>query len=172
MPERSEGYDSTNVRHIRIAEKQAKAEEDARRVFVSTIMGMGGGRAYVHSLLVYCHVFAQPFSVSANETAFRCGQLDVGQVLLRDIMQYCPDRYVEMMREANARSSASDARRRRSDEDANRGNSEPGQYRHPSLDFPERSEGRADSQAATEPGAGAEAGEYDPFERDEAGDEE
>ena len=54
MPERSEGYDSTNVRHIRIAEKQAKAEEDARRVFVSTIMGMGGGRA----LYIVCSFIA------------------------------------------------------------------------------------------------------------------
>jgi hypothetical protein len=156
-------YDSSNPKHIRIAQKSAKATDDARRGFVSHIMERADGRAYLHDLLVTCHIFAQPFSPEPTVTAFACGELNVGQRILADIMAYCPDTYVTMMREANARSTTDDVRRSRSDADSNGDDRGPEPYIHPAFD------------AAAETGgndrAPARDAEYDPVARDEAGDE-
>ena len=143
-------YDASNKRHIAVASRAAKADDDARRVFINTIMGVASGRAYVHDLLVYCHVFAQPFAADPHDTSFRCGQLDVGQVLLRDIMSFCPDNYVTMMREANVRSSTNAARFERSDKDVNGRDSEPGHYVHPAFREAGGDDRPADTDANTD----------------------
>ena len=127
-------YDSSNPKHIAIARKSAKAADEARAGFINHIMGMVDGRAYIHDLLVHCHVFTQPFSANALVTAFACGELNIGQRILADVMAYCPDDYIQMMREANARSTADDARRSRSDKDADGNNRGPEPYIHPAFD--------------------------------------
>ena len=148
-------YDSSNPKHIAIARKSAKAADEARASFINNIMGMVDGRAYIHDLLVSCHVFTQPFSANALVTAFACGELNIGQRILADIMAYCPDDYIQMMREANARSTADDARRSRSDNDSNGNDRGPEPYIHPAFD---------DATA----GAGSVTTDYDPTEdRDE-----
>lgn len=43
--------------------------------------------------------------------AFNEGHRDIGLRLLADIMQFCPDRYMEMMRERNTRDNANERRR-------------------------------------------------------------
>ena len=125
-------YNASNERHIAIQRRSAKALEESYEGFVNHIMGMVDGRSYIHTLLTYCHVFDQPFVPDPSITAFGCGQLDVGQVMLRQIMRYCPDEYIRMMREANARSTADDARRSRSDKDADGGDIIPA-YVHPGF---------------------------------------
>ena len=125
-------YNASNERHIAIQRRSAKALEESYESFVNHIMGMVDGRSYIHTLLTYCHVFDQPFVPDPSITAFGCGQLDVGQVMLRQIMRYCPDEYIRMMREANARSTADDARRSRSDKDADGGDIIPA-YVHPGF---------------------------------------
>ena len=125
-------YNASNERHIAIQRRSAKALEESYQNFVNHIMGMVDGRSYIHTLLTYCHVFDQPFVPDPSITAFGCGQLDVGQVMLRQIMRYCPDEYIRMMREANARTTADDARRSRSDKDADGGDIIPA-YVHPGF---------------------------------------
>jgi hypothetical protein len=127
-------YNAANERHIAIQRRVVKALDESHDVFINTIMGMVDGRAYVHDLLIYCNVFGQPFSADALFTAYGCGKLDVGQVILRRIHAICPDQYVQMMREANARDIANDTRRSRSDADANGRDRGPEPYRHPSAD--------------------------------------
>ena len=125
-------YDAGNKRHVDLLSRHSKLEEEANRTVINSLMGMANGRAYIHDLLVYCNVFTQPFSADSHLTAFGCGQLDVGQVLFRAIMRWCPEQYTLMMREANARSSTTDARLSRSDKDANgRDSDEPEPYVHP-----------------------------------------
>ena len=150
-------YDSSNPKHIAIARKSAKAADEARASFINNIMGMVDGRAYIHDLLVSCHVFTQPFSANALVTAFACGELNIGQRILADIMAYCPDDYIQMMREANARSTADDARRSRSDKDADGNNRGPEPYIHPAQDY-----GADDAAGTTE--TGNVTTEYDPTE--------
>src|SRR5215469_1285169 len=118
-------YDASNKRHIDIRNRSAKALDEAYDNVINSLMGVADGRAYIYDLLIYCHVFDQPFSsdlqgrADSLRTAFGCGQLDVGQVMLRQIMRICPDQYVQMTREANARSITDDSRRSRSDKDSN-----------------------------------------------------
>jgi hypothetical protein len=111
-------------------------------------MGMPNGRAYIHELLLRCHVFSQPFAANALLTAFACGELNIGQSMLADIMRDCPDEYILMMREANGRDIAADTRLRRSDEDADRGDSGATIYKHPALDtFRDDRETTSDAQS-------------------------
>ena len=142
-------YDASNERHIAIQRRVAKALDESHDSVIHSLMGVADGRAYVYDLLVYCHVFDQPFSPNALLTAFGCGQLDVGQVILRRIHAICPDDYTLMMREANGRSATDDARRSRSDKDSNGGDIIPF-YVHPGDDSP----ATADS-------------DYSPIDRDE-----
>ena len=145
-------YDASNERHIAIQRRVAKALDEAHDTVIHSIMGVADGRAYVYDLLLYCHVFDQPFSPDPHLTAFGCGQLDVGQLIFRKIHAICPDEYIQMMREANARDATNDARRSRSDKDANGGDIIP-IYVHPGY--------RDDSSPTTNPG------DYSPIERDE-----
>jgi hypothetical protein len=152
-------YDASNKKHIKIAEREARAMDDTRAGFISHIMGLVDGRTYIHDLLTACHIFRQPFSPNAQVTAFACGELNIGQRLLSDIMRFCPDDYIVMMREANARKSTSDARRGRSDKDA--GGPDSGSipiYVHP---------GYRDDSAAD---PGSQAADYNPVDRDEGGE--
>jgi len=139
-------YDASNKRHIDIRNRSAKALDEAYNNVINSIMGVVDGRAYVYDLLIYCHVFEQPFAADPYSTSFGCGQLDVGQVLLRQIMRICPDQYVQMTREANARSATDDARRSRSDKDADRGDLIPA-YTHPGANGDDSSSA-ADSDEA------------------------
>jgi hypothetical protein len=153
-------YDSSNPKHIKIAQQSAKAADEARRGFVAHIMERVDGRAYLYDLLVTCHVFAQPFSPDAHVTAFGCGELNVGQRLLADIMAYCPDHYVTMMREANARSTTDDVRRSWSEQDPGRNDRRP-VYRHPALDTPGEASGNNSPPAGN---AGEGSDDYNPVD--------
>jgi hypothetical protein len=149
-------YNAANERHIAIQRRSAKALEESYQGFINHIASMVDGRSYLHDLLTYCHVFDQPFATDPCATAFGCGQLDVGQVILRQLMRYCPDEYIKMMREANARSAADDARRSRSDKDADGGDIIP-EYFHPGSNSGNGSPPTADTDEA----------DYNPVERDE-----
>ena len=67
--------------------------------------------AYVHDNLLRTHVFHSSFSSSALAMAFAEGERNTGLQLLNDIMQFAPDQYVQMMREANDRRIADEPRR-------------------------------------------------------------
>jgi hypothetical protein len=126
-------YDPLNKAHIAIQRRQAKAEDDTRDTFIQHSMGVVEGRMYFHALLVRCHVFANPYAANGRSTAFNCGELNIGQQVLADIMRLCPDEYVQMMREANARELATDTRLTRSNEDRDRDDPGP-RYVHPAFD--------------------------------------
>jgi hypothetical protein len=70
------------------------------------------GRAWLHSLLEACHVFATSHTANALNTAFAEGERNIGLLILNDVMAACPDQYVVMMKEANARRTASDNTRK------------------------------------------------------------
>lgn len=125
-------YDSTNPKHVAIQRRSSIEAQKSLDTFIAYTMGTVDGRRYLHNLLVRCHVFANPYTGDAGSTAFACGELNIGQQILADIMRICPDEYIQMMREANARDIADDSRRSRSDEDTNR--DDPGPvYVHPAY---------------------------------------
>src|SRR5262245_21646192 len=103
-------YDAGNRKDVRAMEKRAKLEETQRREVISGIMSVAPGRKWMCDLLEHCHIFSTSFSDAAIRMAFMEGQREVGILLLTDIMASCPDEYVTMMGERNARQSAIDAR--------------------------------------------------------------
>jgi len=99
-------YDPTNRKHVKAAERSAKQAADEARQIVVTIMGLTQGRRWMHDRLKAASIFATTFNGNALQTAYNEGRRSVGLEILAEIMSSCPDQYVQMMREENARSSA------------------------------------------------------------------
>jgi hypothetical protein len=106
-------YDASDRKHVRLAERAARIDDRQKQEFVREIMATAVGRAWVLDLLVRAHVFASSHTGNALQTAFNEGERNIGLLLLISIMTACPDQYVVMMRESDARSSTADARRER-----------------------------------------------------------
>lgn len=104
-------YNASERRHVRSATKAAKLADIQRRDFLIASLATGPGRLWFHDLLVRCHLFHNPHSGNALNTAFACGEMNIGQQILIDIMKWCPDQYIQLMREANARDALSEQRR-------------------------------------------------------------
>jgi hypothetical protein len=112
----SDTYNASNRRHVMLAEKEAKGSELIDKEVVLSLMTTTNGRKWMHDRLSEAHIFASSFQLNALGTAFAEGERSQGLRLLNQIMLFCPDQYVLMMREENARASTSSERRRKSAE--------------------------------------------------------
>lgn len=77
-------------------QEQDNAEIDAA---IGALLQHGGGRRYLWWLLQVGRVGTQPYSQHALNTAFACGELNVGQQILERITSVSPEGYVTMMKE-------------------------------------------------------------------------
>jgi hypothetical protein len=111
--------DATNPKHVDILKRQAIQWERERRDFLLRSMGVRSGRAYFCSLLEQAHIFTTTFADNPYRGAFNEGNRNLGLMILSDIMKYCPEHYVAMMRERNERDTITDNRLERSDKDSN-----------------------------------------------------
>jgi len=107
----SDEYNAAERSHVRLAEKEAKREENERKEIIKGLMSLAAGRAWVLARLESCHIFAPSFSRNALDMAFAEGERNVGLQILNDIMSACPDRYADMMEERNERDAARRASR-------------------------------------------------------------
>lgn len=80
----------------RAAIKRAQDDKD-----FMDLMGAPGGRRIVRKLLEQTGVFRTSYTGDV-ETYFREGARNVGLMWLADIHRLCPERYCDMMMEANA----------------------------------------------------------------------
>lgn len=104
-------YDGSDRKHIRQAEKAAKQAEARRRNFVKRLMIDMDGREWMHDLLTKCHCFHSPFVKGAPDaTAFLCGEQNLGLQIFADVVSVCPNEYVLMMQEANAKETINERR--------------------------------------------------------------
>ena len=108
-------YNATNRKDIRNAEKDSLADETMRIDFLRAAMSTIQGRAFFHDFLEFCHLFADPFSGDALLEAYRKGERNVGLRTFADLLAHCPDYYIQMVKEANDRRIARDARNARPD---------------------------------------------------------
>lgn len=99
-------YNASERKVIRKAEKEAKLAVLAEREFITGVMSTIPGRAWVHAKLSTCHVFATSFTGDPLTSAFAEGQRNIGLTIFNDILLACPDAYVLMMQEANAKELA------------------------------------------------------------------
>ena len=103
-------YDASNPKHIAKASRRARSAEAASALYLRSAMATPEGRSWFFHLLERCHVFHQPFTSNALTTAFNCGEMNIGQQVLVDVMTFCPDQYLLMMREHNDGGTASNDR--------------------------------------------------------------
>lgn len=87
-------------------EKDARAREAQDDVTLNNFMSTMAGRELIWKMLEAAHVFSTSFNSNPIEMAFNEGQRNPGLKLYSALMRSCPDLYVEMWREANARDAA------------------------------------------------------------------
>jgi len=93
-------YDASNRKDIRLAEKRAQLLERERIEFLTVAMRTIQGRRFFYNILEFCHIFNDPFTGNALHEAYAKGERNVGLKLYSDIVNFCPDEFVAMMREA------------------------------------------------------------------------
>lgn len=83
--------------------KQRWLKEDEHRIdsAVSKAIADSEGRKFLWWLLEIGRIGSQPYSNNALNTAFGCGELNVGQRILDRIISVSPEGYLLMMQENN-----------------------------------------------------------------------
>jgi hypothetical protein len=100
--------DLTDRKVVKKLEKAAEVRAREDGLVMKNLMNTMAGRAFIYGKLERAHVFATSFSPNALTMAFAEGERSRGLELLSDIMTYCPEQYVPMMREANGRYTATE----------------------------------------------------------------
>lgn len=95
----SEPFDASDSRAVRERVKEAKDKEGILRADLREIMNTEGGRRWVHSALLRCHPYNNPFSSDALRMAFACGEQNVGLQLIGELHACSPELYLQMMKE-------------------------------------------------------------------------
>lgn len=79
-------------------DEQDRQEQRQRAEDLKWVMSDTRGRRFIHDVLETTGVYRNPFTGN-SETFFRCGEMNVGQRLLAQLMATCPKRYLEMIKE-------------------------------------------------------------------------
>lgn len=97
--DQEESYDTSEPLEVNKAKKKASRTRADRLKFVEAAMSMEQGRAWFYDVLVRCKVFNTPFQEDPYRTAFNCGMLNIGLMLLDDIQTSSPNQYSTMISE-------------------------------------------------------------------------
>lgn len=112
-------FNNSSRKNIREAEKAAELADTNRIAYTRQIMSTTFGRAWMHDLLLRCHIFHTPFVAGAPDTsAFNCGAQNLGLQLFGDVAANCPHEYTLMMSESSTKEAANDRRNDQSDSGA------------------------------------------------------
>ena len=103
-------YDASNRKDIRRAEKEARVVEVRALDYLKAAMTVPQGRAWFHDLLESCHCFNEVPNWEPYQEMYYKGMRNVGLRIFADITAHCPDDYITMMKEANARRIERDIR--------------------------------------------------------------
>lgn len=108
-------YNAADRKQIRAAEKASAIAEAQRAEVIVESMSTVPRRRYVWEKLADCGIFRTTFSTDPMQMAFNEGQRNAGLTLLNDIIQYCPEQFIQAMRESNGRRSTDSASARSPD---------------------------------------------------------
>ena len=76
------------------------ADREQEKADFSWIMADARGRRFIRRMLAICGVSRTTFSASGHEEMlFREGMRNAGLVMLNDIADACPARYIEMVKD-------------------------------------------------------------------------
>lgn len=104
------GTESTQI--VRAKKSNAEREHSIQvtRNVVGDIMSTMEGRQWLYSKLDLCAVFTSPFVPNdPHGTSYLSGAQTIGQNILNDIMVSAPNKFMEMVSEADARRSSAKA---------------------------------------------------------------
>ena len=101
---------------IRAAEKAAKIVDANNQAVVVAIMSTESGRRYIWDKLTLANIFSTTFSTDSMQMAFNEGNRNQGLLLLNDIIEWCPEEFIQAMREANGRRTQSSTGQRNGSE--------------------------------------------------------
>jgi hypothetical protein len=118
----SNDYNAADRGHVKHAQREVRGIDGLRTETIRSIMSSVGGRAWMQDILEFCHVFSTSFPkrqqpdgsfIHADPIvmAFMEGERNVGLQFILAIMQNCPEYYLEMTREKDARDLATAATR-------------------------------------------------------------
>lgn len=93
-------YDAGDRVHVKERTKVLRRVEASKRTVLRQLMGSNEGRAWMYDVLTLCHVYQSAFSTNALSMACAEGERNIGLRILGDLMEACPERYLEMLREA------------------------------------------------------------------------
>jgi hypothetical protein len=100
--------DLTDPKVVKQLEDRAKVQARIDAGTLTTLMETQSGRSFIWGRLETSFVFASSFSSDPLLMAFNEGLRAKGVELLTQLMKYCPDQYVQMAREADARNIATE----------------------------------------------------------------
>jgi hypothetical protein len=87
------------------AEELKRQWEEADRLnteqILSSLLSTPGGRKFLYYQLSLGKIGQNPFTTNALAMSFACGELNVGQRILFDILSVAPDAWALMQKEAN-----------------------------------------------------------------------
>lgn len=101
--ETAEDYDTSDPQAVNKAKKKNARKRADRLKFVEAAMGLEEGRAWFYDLLNFCKVFQGPFNSDPYQTAFLCGEQNIGLRVLADIQDAAPQHYLPMITENKVR---------------------------------------------------------------------
>lgn len=93
-------YDASDPASVKEQIRVSKRREASEKIVLRQIMGSNEGRAWMFKVLSMCHLFRTSYSRDTGDMAFSEGERNIGLMLYAEIMQACPNRYIEMMSEA------------------------------------------------------------------------
>ena len=114
----TEPYNAAERQHVKAAAKSAKEADGLQVDFIRASMATRQGRAWFWAELAAAQVFVSSFDSDPLRMAFLEGKRSLGLALLDKLTTHTPDDFVQMMREANARSDAVESRQQPASEPA------------------------------------------------------
>lgn len=95
-------YDAGDPQDVKAAIKESKRWDDKRARVLLGILGSEDGRRWLREVLELCRIGDNPFSKDSLVMSFRCGEINVGNQVMAQLMNASPKLYMRMMQEANA----------------------------------------------------------------------
>lgn len=92
-------YDASDPQQVEKQKRKEAIREKQNREVVAGLLSTPAGRNWMWGVLSDCHMFTNPYSTETHDTAFACGEMNIGQKLTAAIMRTSPDLYIQMLKE-------------------------------------------------------------------------
>jgi hypothetical protein len=94
-------FDTSDPQQVNAARKKSARLERENLEFVKKMMADRNGRAWIYKILLACHLGGNPFVPGmADSTAYKLGEMNIGNLIRMDIESAAPEQWVTMLREA------------------------------------------------------------------------